>query len=124
MVTRVHEGIKMVQQKAAVPAQTMEPDRSLDATLTATPPPLKIDADGVARVGGTRVTLDTVIGAYQDGATPEEIVLGYDSLDLADVHATISLYLRHRLQVDAYLRQRQAQAERVRRENEARWPAD
>jgi uncharacterized protein (DUF433 family) len=29
--------------------------------------PIKIDQNGVARVGGTRVTLETVIGAFKDG---------------------------------------------------------
>lgn len=38
------------------------------------PVPLDTDRDGVFRVGGTRVTLDTVVGAFTDGATPEEIV--------------------------------------------------
>ena len=40
-------------------------------------PPLALDADGVARVGGTRVTLDTVIGAYKRGVTAEMIVDRY-----------------------------------------------
>jgi len=92
-------------------------------SLAANPPPLRIDEDGVARVGGTRVTLDTLIGAYLDGAAPEQIVLSYDSLDLADVHEVIAYYLRHRPVVEAYLKQRQQQAEAVRRQNEERWPS-
>src|SRR5438094_981822 len=95
----------------------------LGGVLVEEPPPVRIDADGVARVGGTRVTLDTVIGAYQDGAAPEEIVLSYDSLELADVHAVIAYYLRNRQAVEAYLGRRQRDAEAVRRENEQRWPA-
>lgn len=31
------------------------------------------DADGVVRVGGTRVTLDTIVFAFEEGATAEEI---------------------------------------------------
>ena len=38
------------------------------------PLPLQIDEDGVARVGETRVTLDTIVAAFADGATTEEIV--------------------------------------------------
>ena len=34
---------------------------------------LEKDADGVLRVSGTRVTLDTLVAAFQDGAIPEEI---------------------------------------------------
>jgi len=35
--------------------------------------PLRLDKDGVARVGATRVTLDTVVAAFHNDATPEEI---------------------------------------------------
>jgi uncharacterized protein (DUF433 family) len=79
-------------------------------------------ADGVVRVGGTRVTLDTVVEAFGEGATPEEIVQQYPSLDLADVYAAISYYLRHRAEVEDYLRARRQQREDVRRENKARSP--
>ena len=65
----------------------------LTETLIAEPPPLHEDQDGVVRVGGTRVTLDTVVEAYEEGATPEEIVLQYSSLKLSDVYATIGYYL-------------------------------
>ena len=37
------------------------------------------DADGVMRVGRTRVTLDTVVGAFNDGASAEDIVSMYFS---------------------------------------------
>ena len=81
------------------------------------------EVDGALRVGGTRVTLDTVVGAYLDGAAAEEIALAYDSLELADIHETIAYYLRHRAEVEAYLVRREAKAEEVRRVNENRWPS-
>ena len=83
--------------------------------------PLAEDADGVVRVAGTRVTLDTVVLAFQEGATPEEIAQQYPSLSLADIYATLAYYLRQRHQVEAYLQQRLAAAEAVRQENEARF---
>jgi uncharacterized protein (DUF433 family) len=83
--------------------------------------PLEPDADGVVRVGKTRVTLDTVISAFQDGATAEEIVQQYPSLKLGDVYSVIGYYLRRQGEVDAYLQDRQRQAAAVRRENEARF---
>jgi uncharacterized protein (DUF433 family) len=89
--------------------------------ISAEPVPLEADADGVMRIGGTRVSLDTVVAAFNDGATPEEIVKQYPSLQLADVYAVISYYLRRRTDVEAYLRQRQQEAERIRRENESRF---
>ena len=36
--------------------------------------PIETDAHGVVRVAKTRVTLDTVVTAFVDGCTPEEIV--------------------------------------------------
>lgn len=68
--------------------------------------PLSIDADHVIRVGRTRVTLDTVIAAFLNGATAEEISQDYSSLDLADVYVVIGFYLRHKTIVDHYIDQR------------------
>jgi uncharacterized protein (DUF433 family) len=59
---------------------------SLVDTLIAKPPPLRLDETGTLRVGSTRVPIDTVGSAFESGATPEEIALGYDTLQLADVY--------------------------------------
>ena len=83
--------------------------------------PLAVDADGVMRIGNTRVTLDTVIAAFTDGATAEEIVQQYPSLHLADVYSVIGYYLRHTAEVAAYLQQRRVQRDAVRQQNEARF---
>ena len=83
--------------------------------------PLRTDQDGVIRVGGTRVTLDTVVATFKEGATAEEIVQQYPSLHLADVYFVLGYYLRQHDQVEAYLQQRQAQAELVRQQNEQRF---
>jgi uncharacterized protein (DUF433 family) len=90
--------------------------------IEAEPIPLTVDPDGVIRVLHTRVTLDTVVYAFADGATAEEIVGRYPALDLGDVYAVIGYILRHRDQVDAYLQKRQAQADAVRKENESKFP--
>lgn len=86
--------------------------------------PLTVSSDDVIYVGDTRVTLDTVVEVFQDGATPEEIVYQYPSLDLADVYAVVGYYLRHRTQVESYLLQRSEHAERVRQQNERRFPPE
>jgi uncharacterized protein (DUF433 family) len=83
--------------------------------------PLAIDSDGVARVSGTRVTLDTIVAAFHEGATAEEIVQQYPSVQLADVYAVIGYYLRHQREVEAYLEERQQHSETGRLENEARF---
>ncbi len=45
--------------------------------------PIHTDADGVVRVAGTGVTLDTVVGAFDTGATAEEIAQQYSSVPCA-----------------------------------------
>jgi uncharacterized protein (DUF433 family) len=83
--------------------------------------PLTAEEDGVVRVGNTRVTLDTVVAAFSEGATAEEIVQQYPSLKLADVYQVIGYILRRPLEVENYLQQRKAQAETIRKQNEARF---
>ena len=75
--------------------------------LPQTMPPLPLVADlhGVIRVSGTRVPLATVLRLFRGGATPEEIVLQFDTLSLADVYAIVAAYLRDRVAFDAYLSQ-------------------
>ena len=86
----------------------------MQLVLEAEPVPLAVDADGIYRVAGTRVTLDTVVAAYHEGATPEEIADQYPSLKLDHIYAVISYYLRHREEVDAYLGDRAKFASEVR----------
>lgn len=85
------------------------------------PVPLEVDADGAVRVGKTRVTLDTVVGAFLEGATAEEIGEQYTSLRLSDIYSVIGYYLRHKTEVDAYLLERQSQAVVIRQEVEQRF---
>ena len=83
--------------------------------------PLQVGSDGVIRVSNTRVTLDTLVQAFKDGATAEEIAQQYPTVPLADVYSVIGYYLRHSDAVEAYLEQRREQAEQVRRANETRF---
>jgi hypothetical protein len=79
-------------------------------TLDAPPLTLAADDDGVIRVGGTRVSLATVITAYHQGATPEEIVDDFDTLDndcSPDVRSSRSrcfAFSRMRTSQEAHLR--------------------
>jgi uncharacterized protein (DUF433 family) len=82
-------------------------------TAQAEAPPLREDGVGALRVGDSRVLLELVIRAFQDGATPETIVQRYSTLALPDVYAVITYYLRHRSEVEAYLAQREQKAEEV-----------
>lgn len=85
-------------------------------------PPLATDEQGVVRVGSTRVTLDVIVHAFDAGASPEEIVQSFPTLCLPDVYSTIAYVLRHRSEVDAYLVEREAEAEAIRRKIEERYP--
>lgn len=89
--------------------------------VTADPAPLASDADGVVRVGSSRVTLDTVVAAFREGMTPEGIVEQYPTLRLAEVYSVLGYVLSHAEAVETYLRGRQRIADDVRRENEARF---
>lgn len=93
----------------------------MSLAISAEPMPLKASLDGVVCVGGTRVTLDTIITVFKQGATAEEIVYRYPSLRLGDVYASIAFYLNHQEDVEAYLSQRQQQAKDIRQMNEARF---
>jgi uncharacterized protein (DUF433 family) len=90
--------------------------------LQADTPPLREDMSGTLRVGQSRVTLDAVISQYNNGMTPEDLVRAFDTLDLADVHAVIAYYLRHRQDVERYLEERSAAADRLQKKIEAAQP--
>lgn len=90
--------------------------------LPAERPPLRVDEGGVVRVGKGRVSLDLVVEQYENGMTPEDMVRAYDTLELADVHAVVAYYLRHREEVRAYLKRRTAEAESLRTRIETERP--
>src|SRR5580700_3027505 len=69
--------------------------------------PLAKDAHGVYRVGGTRVTLDLVVRAFNRGATAEEIAQKFTSLELSDVYQVIGYYLKHSVEFASYFEQRE-----------------
>lgn len=73
------------------------------AVAAHTDPALRLDDGGTVRVGPTRVTLRSVVHAFNEGASAEEIVLRYPSLDLTDTYAAITYYLRHRPEIDRML---------------------
>jgi uncharacterized protein (DUF433 family) len=62
-------------------------------TISLEPAPIKTDERGVVRVAETRVTLDTVVTAFLEGCTPEEIKEQYPSLQLSDIYLVIGYYL-------------------------------
>lgn len=92
----------------------------MNLTAAIDPTPIREDADGVIRVGETRVRLASVLYHHKQGATPEEIRERFPVVSLADVYAIIAYYLRHHDEVETYLSEEEAEAERVHRLAEAR----
>jgi uncharacterized protein (DUF433 family) len=95
----------------------------MDMPIQAVEVPLFDDGQGGLRVSGTRVLLERIVYAFEDGATPEGIVERYDTLRLDDVYAVLTWYLRHKAEVDDHLRKRAEDAEVVRQTIEATQPA-
>ena len=85
-------------------------------------PLLLTDEQGSIRIGKTRVLLELVIRAYDAGSTPEEIAQRFDTLTLADVFAVLAYNLRHRQEVEEYLRRREIEAQEIRKRIEADLP--
>lgn len=92
--------------------------------LAPQPPPLTMGTDGTLRVRGSRVTLDTVVAAFEGGATPEEISQQFPTVDLATTYGVLACVLANKDEVDAYLERRRTEAETVRQENERRFDPD
>jgi uncharacterized protein (DUF433 family) len=89
----------------------------------AKPPPLTTGQDGTVRIAGTRVSLETIVIAFDAGATAEEIVQQYPSLELASVYAVIAYVLDHRRDVDGYIAQRLGEVRALRAHIEGQAPA-
>ena len=79
----------------------------MTAVLEPIASPVRCDASGAYRVGSSRVLLELVIRAFQDGATPEAIVQRFPTLALADVYSVIAFYLREPQPIDDYLAERE-----------------
>lgn len=84
--------------------------------------PLSEDPQGVLRVGNSRVLLELVIHAFQQGETPESIVRSYETLRLEDVYAVVTYYLTNPEPIDEYLRECDVKAKVVRERIEASQP--
>ncbi|HUN07577.1 MAG TPA: DUF433 domain-containing protein [Aggregatilineales bacterium] len=84
--------------------------------------PVRWDENRRLRVADTRVLLDLVVYAFQRGKSPVAIVASYPSLNLRQVNGAITYYLVHQIEVDAYLRDMEAEAEAFQRNYQANNP--
>jgi hypothetical protein len=68
------------------------------------------------------VTLGTIVTAFHQRYSAEQIADQYPSVSLQDIRETISFYLRWRSEVEAYMEQGRQEAEALRREIESKYP--
>lgn len=94
------------------------------AIPTAVDVPLRQDEGGVIRIGKTRVTLQSLIADFRNGASPEEIAHHYSALSLSDVYLVVGYYLQHRGEIDAYVQEQRQLADEARQAYEADHPND
>ncbi|GAB4578038.1 MAG: hypothetical protein Fur0022_07700 [Anaerolineales bacterium] len=87
----------------------------IEMVLQTEVPPLHQDSTGAVRVGNSRVLLEMVIHAFENGSTPETIAQQYPTTTLADIYGVIAYYLRHRDEVAVYLSARESKAKEVRK---------
>lgn len=95
------------------------PVRIMTIPINFESPPLRQEPSGAVRIGNTRLLLEMVVHAFEDGATPETIVQQFPVVTLAEVYAVIAYYLRHRQEVEQYLAEREKTADEVRRKIES-----
>ncbi len=88
------------------------------------PVPLVWDGAGRLVVPGTRISLDVLIAAFKRGKTPEAIHDAFETVSLADVYAVFTYYLRHRVDVEAYLAEHERRADEIQASIETHYPPE
>lgn len=96
----------------------------MNVAVATEPNVLRVDETGTIRIGSTRVTLETLVAAFNSGATPQQIVENYPSLALAEVYAAIGAYLRQRAALDDYLAKCQNEAKAFQVDNSHLYATD
>jgi uncharacterized protein (DUF433 family) len=78
--------------------------------------------DGGYWVAGTRVYLDSIVYDFLDGMSPDSIAENFPVLTLEDIFGALAFYLAHREEVDAYLRETDAQFESLQNRLRTEYP--
>jgi uncharacterized protein (DUF433 family) len=61
------------------------------------------ERDGSYYVAGTRISLDSIVQAFQRGESPETMCQNFELLRLEEVYGAIAYYLANQTEIDAYL---------------------
>jgi len=70
--------------------------------------------EGVYRLAGTRVSLDSIVYAFWRGQAAESIAQSFPVLTLEQVYGALTFYLAHQAEVDPYLDQAKADFQALR----------
>jgi uncharacterized protein (DUF433 family) len=85
--------------------------------------PLETNEQGVIRVSGTRVSLDSILHAYYEGATAEEIVLRFPTCTIENIYTIISWALNNPGFVNRYLQEQTARLNQLEQEIRQEYPS-
>lgn len=78
--------------------------------------------DGNWYVGDSRVEVYSVIAAWQQGFSPEEVQSSFPVLSRLEVYGTILYFLEHQVEMESFFREVDALGEQLRAEAEAARP--
>jgi uncharacterized protein (DUF433 family) len=84
----------------------------IDFTYTV---PLAYEEDGTIRIRGSRVTLDSILHAFRQGATAEQIQDSFPSVSLREIYGAIAYYFEHQGQIETYLKEQEQAAQAIKR---------
>jgi uncharacterized protein (DUF433 family) len=78
---------------------------------------VEVDDKGVARIAGSRIrVIDLVLDRRAYGWSPEEIHEQFPHLSMAQIHAAFAYYYDHQSELDADIKRRRVEVERLRAE--------
>src|SRR6266516_3509643 len=73
---------------------------------------LTTDGYGFVRVVGHRIGLNHVVNLYNEGHSAEQILEDLDTLSVPLINQVIAFYQAHKVEVDAYIAEHDAEVER------------
>lgn len=102
------------REGSLIPGRALAPCRlAVQRKITRLPMPVEYVRliEGQYLVGGTRVSLDSLVYLFREGLSVESMVDSYPALTLEQVHGALAFYLGNQKEVDAYLAEGQRVAE-------------
>jgi uncharacterized protein (DUF433 family) len=71
------------------------------------------ERNGGLYMAGSRVSLDSVVIRFQEGASPERIVQSFPTLKLSQVYGAVAYYLENQQLVNEFIAEGQREIERM-----------